>query len=100
MSLDVKTTDEIPAPKEGLTYTVESAEKFQSAVRGFQGLRVVLKDSHGLEVIETLWLREVVGPNSKLGAFIVVLGKNVDKWKGKKVRFVQWSQGKRKIELA
>lgn len=98
--LNVQTTDEVPSAEEGKVYEITGADEFSSAVRGFKGLRVQLKDKKGNEAVEALWLRSPVGPKSKLGAFITVLGKNTSEWIGKMVRFVTWKPGNRQIELA
>jgi len=97
--LDVKLTSEVPRPEEGKTYTITASEVFQSQVRGFPGIRVAMKDSEGNEVVEVLWRRPVVGPRSKLGSFIEVLGKNPATWTGKKIKFTKWAERDRKIEL-
>lgn len=93
------TTDELPEPEAGKVYKIGEVEEFTSAVRGFKGLRVDMKDSKGNTVVASLWLREVVGLKSKLGSFIKALGKNTDNWKGKKVRVVKWGVGNREVEL-
>lgn len=98
--LDVQTTDEIPAAEEGKVYDIVSADEFSSAVRSFKGLRVTLKDLKGNEAVEALWLRSPVGPKSKLGSFVVVLGKDTKNWIGKRIRIISWKQGSRQIELA
>ena len=100
VKLDVQTTDEIPSAEEGKTYKITDAEEFASAVRGFRGLRVTLKDSEDNEYVEALWLRSPVGPKSKLGAFISILGKETKKWIGKNITFISWKEGNRVIELA
>lgn len=101
MSLEkYQLTDEIPGFEAGKTYTVASTEEFSSQVRNFAGLRVVAKDSKGNEVVEALWLRTPVGPKSKLGCFMKLLGKDPLKWVDKKIRVVKWGQGNRVIEFA
>lgn len=97
-TINVIAAEDIPAPKPGREYKVKSAEEFKSAVRNFAGIRVVLDGREG-EVIESLWIREIVGKNSKLGAFIKALGKNTDKWQGKKIFFKTWGVGQREIEV-
>ena len=98
--LNVQTTDEIPAAEEGKVYTIKTADEFSSAVRSFKGLRVSLEDTKGDIAVEALWLRSPVGIKSKLGAFIHILGKDTKNWIGKRIRFVTWKPGNRKIELA
>ena len=100
VKLDVQTTDEIPSAEEGKTYSIEEVDEFASAVRGFRGLRVSLKDNDGNTAVEALWLRSPVGPKSKLGAFIGVLGKETKSWIKKRITFIAWKEGNRVIELA
>ena len=100
VKLDVQTTDEIPSAEEGKTYKITGAEEFSSQVRSFKGLRVTLKDAKDNEYVEALWLRSPVGPKSKLGAFIAILGKETKNWVGKSITFISWKQGNRLIELA
>lgn len=96
----MQTTDEIPAPQEGKTYEITAVDAFSSQVRGFAGLRVAMKDSAGAEVVEAIWTRSPVGPKSKLGSFIGILGKDTDNWKGKRITFVSWRTSNRIIALA
>jgi len=97
--LNIQTTDEIPSAQEGKAYEITGADEFSSQVRSFKGLRVSLKDSKGETAVEALWMRSPVGPKSKIGCFIQLLGKNTDKWIGKRVRFVSWKAGNRVIAL-
>ena len=98
--LDVQTTDEIPSAQEGKIYEIIEAEEFRSEVRQYKGLRITLKDQKGEQAIEALWIRTPVGPKSKLGAFITILGKDTKKWIGRRIRFISWKIGNRQIELA
>lgn len=98
--LDVQTTDEIPSPKEGMTYEITKVEEFQSQVRSFAGIRVIMKDDKGEEVITALWKRTPIGPKSELGAFITKLGKDTETWIGKRITFISWKPSNRVIELA
>lgn len=100
VKLDVQTVEELPTPQEGRTYEITGAEEFQSQVRGYKGLRLTMKDSAGMEVVESLWLRSPVGAKSKLGSFITVLGKDTDNWKGKAITFIAWKASNRIIQLA
>ena len=97
--LDVQTTDEIPEAEEGKSYKIIEVEEFASQVRGFRGLRVGLEDSEGNTAVEALWLRSPVGPKSKLGAFVTILGKNTSEWEGKQIRIITWKEGNRSIQL-
>jgi len=99
MVLDTQTTDEIPSPTEGGIYSVMKAEIFSSAVQGFKGVRVELKDHKGNVFVETLWIRPIIGPKSKLGSFIKAMGKEESKWVGKKIRLIKWAARNREIEV-
>jgi hypothetical protein len=96
--IKVEIAESLPEPVEGHIYVIGEAELFTSAVRGYKGLRVPMKDVDGNdEVVAALWMREVAGEKSKLGAFISVLGDDTDSWTGKKIQVVAWRQGNRKI---
>ena len=97
--VDVMMSDEVQGVKVGETYKIVKVETFQSAVRGFSGLRIDFENKHGELAVEALWLRPVVGSSSLLGAFVSKLGKDETKWIGKKIRVVAWSEGKRQIEV-
>jgi hypothetical protein len=100
VKLDVQTTDEIPTPQQGKTYEITEVSEFKSQVRSFAGLRVAMKDSAGNEVVEAIWTRSPVGPKSKLGSFILVLGKDTAAWVGKRITFIVWATSNRVIQLA
>ena len=100
MKLKTDTVDELPEAAEGQTYEITEVEEFTSQIRGYKGLRVSMKDKEGEEVVEALWLRDVAGSRSKLGSFIVVLGKDTDAWIGKSITFISWKPSNRVIQLA
>jgi hypothetical protein len=56
-------------------------------------------EADGKEVVAALWMREVAGKQSKLGAFITELGDNTDAWTGKKIMIKSWRPNIRKIEV-
>jgi len=87
------------SPRLGEAYEIISVEEVTTQVRNLKGLRVTLRDSKGKENAEMLWLRDVVGRNSKLGAFIALLGDNTDRWVGKKIIFVSWMPRQRELGL-
>ena len=99
VKLDVQTTDEIPEAEEGKVYEITDTEEFASQVRGFRGLRVGLLGPEGENAVESLWLRSPVGPKSKLGSFIAILGKDTKDWVGKRVRIITWKEGNRVVQL-
>jgi len=89
----------LPEPVEGKTYTIVNVEVIKTAVRGFDGVRVTLKDAKGNEYATMLWIRDRVGENSKLGAFLKVLGDDTDTWVGKKIRIQEWRPRQRTVVL-
>lgn len=96
--LNVEIAESLPEPLEGHIYEIGESELFTSQVRGYKGLRVPMKDVNtSTEVVAALWMREIAGSSSKLGAFISVLGEDTDAWTGKKVQILTWRQGDRKI---
>jgi len=97
--IDVKLADEIPAPKEGGVYRITESEAFVSQVKQYKGIRVSMVDKNKKEYIETLWTRDVVGKNSKLGAFVTALGKDMATWTDKVIRFNNWREGGRRITV-
>lgn len=95
-------------PEEGKTYTITGVEEVKTAVQGYSGIRVTMKSTNPKDKADyatMLWLREVAGANSKLGAFMAAfkeaLGEdaayNTDSWVGKTIRFVSWQPRKRQI---
>ena len=96
--LKVEIAESLPEPLENHIYVIGEAELFTSQVHGWKGLRVPMSDvADKSEVISALWMREVAGEKSKLGAFVSVLGEETDSWAGKKIQIVAWRQGNRKI---
>jgi hypothetical protein len=96
--IKVEIAESLPEPAEGHIYVIGEAELFTSQVRGYKGLRVPMVDvADNSEVVAALWMREVAGSMSKLGAFVSVLGEDTDSWTNKKIQIVAWRQGNRKI---
>ena len=83
----------------GLEGTIKSAVIVKTAVQGYSGVRVTLVADSGEEYAEMLWKRGEVGPYSKLGAFIIKLGKNTDTWIGQRIRVVEWKEKRREITV-
>jgi len=83
----------------GEAYTIQNVEKFTTPDGRLDGLRVTLEDHQGNKTTTALWLRNRVGQNSKLGAFIMALGKVPKQWLNKRIVFVQWSPRRRFIEV-
>ena len=94
-------------PEEGKTYIITKVEEVKTAVRGFNGIRVTMKSTNpkdNNEYATMLWLREVAGPGSKLGAFLMAfkkaLGENgtdTQHWVNKTIRIVSWQPRRREI---
>lgn len=96
--LEVELARTLPEPVSKRNYTITKAEMIQTKVRGYKGVRVHLKDDEGNEYATMLWLREIVGDTSKLGAFLNTLGKNIKEWEGKRIRIEEWTERKRVIK--
>ena len=78
-------------------YLIMSVEEFTSDVQGFFGWRVILDGGSNNLLAIALWVRDIVGRKSKLGAFIETLGNDPDGWVGKIIRFVSWVAKERAI---
>ena len=83
----------------GKTYTILLAETFVSEVSKYKGIRVTLEAGLDDVLAIPLWLGDVVSRNSKLGAFISLLGDNTDEWLNKQIQFVQWEPKHREIKV-
>lgn len=84
---------------EGETYQIVVAEEVTTEARQFAGLRIHLVDVFGEEFVVMLWLRQITGKSSKAGTFITLLGNDTDLWVGKWIRFNQWQDRSRDIQL-
>jgi len=85
----------------GLTGVITNATISYFGNLGVKGVVVEIQGDDGQTYMETLWVpqRGVVGSNSKLGAFLVALGKNIKEWVGKRIRIAEWSPGNRQVEV-
>jgi hypothetical protein len=99
VKISAKTASALPPFEAGNVYTIKSAEQVKTQLRGLDGIRVVGELEDGTSHAEMLWLREVVGKNSKLGSFLEVLGDETEKWVGKRIHIVSWSPKNRLIKL-
>jgi len=97
--LDIETIQVLQEPPLGIVLTIVKAEVIETAMRRLKGVRVIFEDEDKVQYATMLWLRDQVGPQSKIGAFIVTLGKNIKTWKGKKIVIREWRTGRRQIEL-
>jgi len=79
-------------------YRIVSCEEFFSELRNYHGLRVTLNGGTDDLIAVPLWLRETAGRKSKIGAFVSVLGEDVDRWVGKVIVFREWKPRNRVIE--
>ena len=99
-------------PREGGRYTITAVEEVTTAVRGYKGLRVSMKNATDKNDTETyttmLWLRETAGLRSKLGAFIAAFTKflgdeekalDPDNWIGHTIYVVSWQERNREIRV-
>ena len=83
----------------GKVYEIVNVETVETEVRFLKGVRVEMLTAKAEEGSLMLWKRPVVGPKSKLGAFIIVLGSNTDKWLHKWIKFLHWGKQDNLIEL-
>ena len=96
------TVPQLPLPGEeeieyGEAYEVVSCESFTSDVQGFNGYRLILQAKGGEPFAIPLWSRDVVGRKSKMGAFLVALGQDIESWLGRWVEFVTWEPRNREV---
>ncbi|MEM0008003.1 MAG: hypothetical protein QXR89_07055 [Candidatus Bathyarchaeia archaeon] len=98
--IDAELIKPLPEPSEG-DYVIEKVERVdQTPLRGLQGWRVTLRNAKDGSLCATmLWKREQVGPNSKLGSFLLALGKDADTWTGKIIRLASWKPRERKVVM-
>jgi len=106
VKLNTKISKPLPNFHVGLIGKISSVEVVKTKLRGLDALRVVLSDTNcdesgddSNEHADVLWLREKVSKNSKLGAFITVLGDDTDKWIGHIIVFDKWAEKDRKIQV-
>jgi len=95
---------QLPLPGEetlklGQKYVILSVEEFKSDVQGFLGWRVTLDGGKDDLLAIPLWVRDIVGRSSKLGAFLVALGQDSDSWNGHIIEFVKWQPRDREIKV-
>jgi hypothetical protein len=97
--IPVEIAEQLPEPKENETYTIQEVETFTSQVRAYKGLRVKMVTAQNEVAVSALWLRQVAGKKSKLGAFVTALGNNTDNWVNRRIRIVAWRDKNREIQL-
>ena len=100
MSKDTVPQLALPGEEEieyGVAYEVVSCEPFVSDVQGFSGYRLVLQAKEGEPFTIPLWRRDVVGRKSKMGAFLVALGRDMKSWPGRWVEFLLWEPRNREV---
>jgi len=97
--LNIETIQVLQEPPLNTVLTIIKAEIIETAMRRLKGVRVMFEDERKEQYATMLWLRDQVGPGSKIGAFIVLLGKNIKTWKGKKIIIREWRAGRRTVEL-
>jgi len=106
VKLNTKLSKSLPTFHVGLIGKISSVEAIKTKIRGLDAIRVVLSDTNCEEAndgtnehADVLWLRERVSRNSKLGAFISVLGDDTDKWLNRVIVFDKWQEKDRKIQV-
>jgi len=105
VKLNTKISKPLPNFHVGLIGKITSVEVIKTKM-GIDALRVALSDTNceesgdgSTQHIDVLWLREKVGRNSKLGAFLSVLGDDTDKWLGRTIVIDRWQERDRKIQV-
>lgn len=83
-----------------IPYVINNIESVKTEKQSFDGHRVELLDAKGDVGSVMLWSRPVTSPQSKLGAFVTLLGSNTDKWLHKWIIFKGWEPNNRHIELS
>lgn len=83
----------------GVSYEIVNVEEVTTEISFYKGIRVELMSKKADEGSVMLWQRPVTTAKSKLGAFITLLGDDTDKWLHKWIKFAEWRQGARIIEL-
>jgi len=86
MRVETQVRELLPAPPEGVDMTITKVEEFQSPSYG-DGLRVTFSVGGQEKYSLVLWLSSQTSESSRLGQFIVNLGREVDDWIGTIVRF-------------
>jgi len=106
VKLNTKISRGLPTFHTGLIGKISKAEVVKTKLKGLDALRVILSDTNceesgdgSTEHADVLWLREKVSKNSKLGAFLSVLGDETDKWLGRTIVIDSWSEKDRKIQV-
>lgn len=80
-------------------YEIVNVEDVTTEVSFYKGVRVEMVSAKAEMGTVMLWKRGKVSSDSKLGAFIVLLGSNTDNWLHKWVNFRSWEKNQRHVEL-
>ena len=109
MKINVKMASSLPDLVPGKNYKILSAEVVKTSVRGFEGIRVICEATDTKDQYATmLWLRDVAGENSKVGAFLKAFAdflgdeeeaRDTDNWKGHIIEVISWAIRNRKIRV-
>lgn len=86
--------------EENTKYEIVNVEDVTTEVSFYKGVRVEMLSEKGEMGAVMLWKRGKVGTESKLGAFITLLGDNTDDWLKKWVIFRKWEKNARHVELS
>jgi len=98
---ELPTSERPPEPEVGPVYTIVETERFRSPRQNYEGLRVSFSKGKKKDVVAqtVIWIRNVYGPRSKIGAFVAKLGTKHKAWVGKKVQLIAWTEANREIEV-
>lgn len=99
--INSEVADELPEIIAGKTYRISSAKVTKTEVHDYEAVVVILESVPEGEVYNTmLWIQKTVSQRSKLGTFLNALGDDTDKWKGKVIEVVKWTEKDREIRIA
>jgi len=92
-------------PKEGGKYEITKAEQVDVDIGNNQmkpAISIEMKSTDKTDkrlYTESLWLADTASSNSKLGSFLITLGNDTAKWIGKTIKFREWRNKNREIEV-
>lgn len=98
--IGVKIVEPTPDFEEGKAYHIKDVQRVRTDKRDYDAYRVEgIEVETGDEAATMLWVSDEVSTDSKLGAFLTVLGDETDAWKDKIVECVRWRDKERIITV-
>lgn len=99
-TLNSELYEDLPDIVTGKIYRVLKAEVITTPKQGYEAVEVELEDvPTGVKHGAMLWIEERLGRKTKAGSFILALGKDTNKWIGKTIEIVSWSDKEREVKL-